>query len=121
MITYNIQIKGIKIENKHMKLTQFADDKSLILNGTKDSLLAALNTLEIFGNLSGLKVNTDKTKLIWIGKKRYSRDKFDTNRNLLWGNTQFRFLGIEFFVDLSEMIDLNYTAAICQTKQTLNA
>ena len=24
-------------------------------------------------------------------------------------------------VDLSEMIDLNYTAAICETKQTLNA
>ena len=104
-----------------MKLTQFADETSLILNGTKDSLLAALNTLEIFGDLSGLKVNTDKTKLIWIGKKRYSRDKFDTNRNLLWGNTQFRFLGIEFSVDLSEMIGLNYTAAICQTKQTLNA
>ena len=60
-------------------------------------------------------MNTDKTKLIWIGKKRYSRDKRDTNRKLLWRNTQFRFLGIEFSVDLSEMINLNYAAAICQT------
>ena len=29
--------------------------------------------------------------------------------------------GHKFYVDLSEMIGLNYTAAICQTKQTLNA
>ena len=90
MITHNKKVKGISIENKHIKLTQFADDTSLILNGTKDSLLAALNTLEIFGNLSGLKVNTDKTMLVWIGKKRYSKDKFNINKNLLWGSTHFQ-------------------------------
>ena len=57
---------------KEFKLTQFADDHSIILNGTHHSLLAALNTLEIFGNFSGMKMNKEKRKTIWIGRKRYS-------------------------------------------------
>ena len=40
------------------------------------------NTLEIFGSLSGLKVNTDKTKIIWPGKKKHSQDMYDTIKNL---------------------------------------
>ena len=38
---------------------------------------AALNVLGIYGNMSGLKVDINKTKLVWIGKKRYSKNKLD--------------------------------------------
>ena len=43
----------------------------LILDGSKTTLLAALNVLciEICGDMSGFKVNINKTKLFWIGKK----------------------------------------------------
>ena len=58
-------------------MTQFADDTTVFLDGTKDSLVAALNTLEIFGSLSGLKINMDKTKIVWLGKKKHSTDKFE--------------------------------------------
>ena len=50
-------------------MTQFADDTIVILHGTVKSLQAALNTLEIFGSYSGLKINTDKTKTVLIGKR----------------------------------------------------
>ena len=69
LIENNKCIGGIKIGRGNYKITQFADDTTLILDGTSVSLLAALNTLEIYGSYSGLKINTDKTKLIWIGKK----------------------------------------------------
>ena len=69
MIIYNCSINGITINNQQYKISQFADDTTLFLDGTKDSLEAALNTLEIFGSVSGLVVNKDKTKLIWLGKK----------------------------------------------------
>ena len=62
IITCKKQVKGIKIENKYMRHS---------LLEKKESLLAALNTLEIFGDLSLLQVNTNKTKLIWIGKKKF--------------------------------------------------
>ena len=52
-------------------MTQFADDTTLILDGTTNSLGAALNILEIFGSISGIKVNTEKTQIVWIGKKKH--------------------------------------------------
>ena len=65
MFKYNEEIKGIIFNNIEIKLTKFVDDTTLLLNGSRDSLQAALNTLEIYGNISGLKVNIDKTKLVW--------------------------------------------------------
>ena len=59
----NSNIHGISIEGTLFKLTQFADDTTIFLDGSRDSLIAALNTLEIFGSISGLKVNTEKTKI----------------------------------------------------------
>ena len=73
MIMNDKNIKGIMIRQKEIKITQFADDTTIILNGTEDSLQAALNILEIFGNISGLRVNTEKTQIVWIGKKRELR------------------------------------------------
>ena len=67
LILYSKDVHGISFGTQTLKLTQFADDTTLILDGTKSSLQAALNILKLFGNLSGLKMNAHKTKLIWIG------------------------------------------------------
>ena len=75
LIMGNDKIRGIQIKGFEFKCTQFADDTTLILDGTRQSLVSALNTLEIFGSISGLKMNTDKTKIIWIGKQKYSNEK----------------------------------------------
>ena len=119
MTKHDKSIKGISIGQTEYKLTQFADDTTIILDGSKASLLAALNTLEIYGSLSGLKVNTDKTKLIWIGKKRYSRDRFETVKDLRWGCTEFELLGLSFSVDLSEMVKANYNKIMMQFEKEL--
>ena len=72
MVDNNNSIAGISIKKHSYKITQFADDTTIFLDGSRDSLIATLNMLEIFGSLSGLKVNTDKTKIIWLGKKTFS-------------------------------------------------
>ena len=64
MIKQNKNIKGIFIGDCEYKLTQFADDTSIILDGTLESHESALNTIEIFGTFSGLKMNCDKMKII---------------------------------------------------------
>ena len=76
------------------------------------SLQSALNVLEIFGNFSGLKMNMEKTKVIWIGRKRYSKDKLNVTAQLDWGNVEFNLLGITFSVNLDTMVELNYNKAI---------
>ena len=62
LIKVNVHIMGIKINNTEFKLTQFADDTTLMLDGTTHSLQSALNTLDIFGSFLGLKMNKEKTK-----------------------------------------------------------
>ena len=73
MLKYNQSVRGIKAGSTEFKQTQFTDDTTMILYGTRNSLVAASDMLEIFGSMSGLKVNTDKTKLIWISKKNILR------------------------------------------------
>ena len=70
LIHNNSNIKGVKVGSEEYKITQFADDTTIILDGSERSLLSALNTIEIFRTISGLKMNTSKTKLIWIGRKK---------------------------------------------------
>ena len=120
MVDNNLNIKGITVNNRTHKITQFADDTTMFLDGSRDSLLAILNTLEIFGSLSGLKVNTDKTKIIWLGKKKHSQDMYDTLKKLDWGATEFNLLGLQFSVDLTKMTTLNFNLALVKINKILN-
>ena len=120
MIDSNSDIKGIEIDGTEYKLTQFADDTTLLLDGTEGSLQSALNTLEIFGSYSGLRMNRDKTRVIWIGRKKISRDKLNTVPQLQWGHSAFDLLGIKFSVNLKEMTELNYNKYIQQSIEIAN-
>ena len=55
LIICNDKIHGIQIKGLEFKCTQYADDTTLIIDGTQQSLESAINTLEIFGSISGLK------------------------------------------------------------------
>ena len=120
MIVNNKKVRGITVNEHSFKISQFADDTTLILDGSKESLLAAMNTLEIFGNISGLKLNTEKTKLVWLGEKRHSQDKIETNYSLEWNVTEFRLLGVTFSVDLNNMSKLNFDPLIEKINKILN-
>ena len=89
------------------------------MNVSQDSLLAALKTLEIVGSLSGLKMNIEKTKIVWLGRIKYSRDKLECKFALEWGCTQFILLGLEYNVNLSEMVTINYAKVLNKSKNIL--
>ena len=120
LINSNTDITGIKIGNHEYKLAQFADDTTIFLDGSTKSLSSTLNILEIFGTISGLKMNSDKTKVIWIGRKKFSKDKLQTKTPLTWGNTNFDLLGIHFDVNLHSMINTNYSKYIMQLNKSLS-
>lgn len=63
LIRQNESIKGIQIDGSDTKLTQFADDVTCFL-ATEDSLPKLMDTLHLFSGWSGLKINTNKTKII---------------------------------------------------------
>ncbi len=66
-----------------------------------------------------LKVNFDKTQVIWIGPKKYSQDSIKTKWKLKWGNNRFKLLGIVFDTDLEKITDINFTDKIKLLKEKI--
>ena len=107
-IRNNKNIKGITINEDEYKLSQFADDTSLLLDGSEQSLHETLSELDSFYHMPGLKLNSENTKVIWIGSRKYSAPSIKTGWKLAWGNIRFKVLGVWFDVDLDKMITQNY-------------
>ena len=51
----------------------YADDTTLILDGTDISAKLSLGLLDSFAEISGLKVNYEKTEALWIGSLRLQK------------------------------------------------
>ena len=68
-IRSNRRIKGIYVDKNEVKISQYADDTTLILDGSRESLVAALQTLEDFSKIPGLRLNDSKTEALWISSK----------------------------------------------------
>ena len=121
MIRNNKDIKGIVIEGEEYKLSQYADDTSIISDGSPQSIDGILRELDFFADISGLKINFSKTNMIWIGSKKFSKDVFHHSRwKLKWNNTNFEMLGIKFSVNLLEMTDINFSQKLTEIKKLID-
>ena len=70
--------------------------------------------------MSGLSVNYTKSQAIWIGSKRFCSEKLVNNTELVWGSKNFQVLGIEFDIDLDQMVKANYNKKIMSIENLLN-
>ena len=82
-------VQGIKLFKKEIKLSQFADDTSLICNSLT-SVENALAILDGFSTISGLRLNKSKTKAVWLGPWRSYHHK---PLGLAWTNEPVKVLG----------------------------
>ena len=57
-------VKGIKMGQEEFKISQFADDTTIFMDGSESSFQQILNILEVFGPLSGLKMHMSKAKMV---------------------------------------------------------
>ena len=62
MIRENKEIKGITVNKVNHKISQFADDTQLLNEGDRQSFEISMKLLKIFGNSSGLRLNTEKNR-----------------------------------------------------------
>ena len=100
-------IKGISVHNKEQKISKYADDTTFYLAANEKNLMAALSALQEFEEISGLKINIEKTKIIKIGVWGDSRINFCKGKNLIW-TTEFTSLGILFNIDkMTEITEIN--------------
>ena len=121
LIRNNKTLKGIEVFNKEFRLSQYADDTSFFLDGSEKSLKEALGVLNLFFNMSGLKINVEKTKVIWIGAMAGSQIQICKEYKLVWEQESFTVLGIEFNIDLNKIIRINYTKKVEEIKSSLQS
>ena len=94
MIRKNQTVKGISINGKEFRLSQYADDTQIFLNGTERSLQEILSILNMFYSMSSLKINIEKTRAIWIGALNNSETQMCRNQRLDWSQCPFKILGV---------------------------
>ena len=88
-------------------LNLYADDTSIFLKATEENLRNSFKTLQWFYQLSGLKINISKTKVIRIGPIRETDCCFCRENNLEWVH-KFNALGINYdTLDIENITDLN--------------
>ena len=64
-IRQNREIQGTQIFKKGFKISQFAGDTSLLCSSC-ESVKNAIQVLNNFGVVSGLRLNPSKTKALWV-------------------------------------------------------
>jgi hypothetical protein len=67
MVKQNGSIKGVMIHEHELLISQYADDMTFYLDGSRQSFSACIATLKKFADIFGLKINFDKSTAVWIG------------------------------------------------------
>ena len=109
----NKDIEGLKVGGVHKKLGQYADDMWTICKGNKTACKNLLNTFDEFAEISGLKINYDKSQVLPLGSLRNTDFELTMITDKpLQVVTQLRVLGIWVSANKGEMINKNYTELI---------
>ena len=119
LIRNNDNILGIKIGSIEFLISQYADDTTFILDGSEKSLENCLLVLKFYADASGLCINLDKTKVVWIGSKLKSAERLCQGYNLHWVSDEFTILGIIFPKDLKDIVEINYRSKLEEIKRLL--
>ncbi len=109
-------IVGFTLNNIEHKLSQYADDTTLLLANI-DSIKTSLNVIEEFCKVSGLKINLNKTEGIWLGPYKGYPNIFE---GIKFTNKAIRCLGIYFGHDKAECYTGNWLSKIAKLKNSLH-
>ena len=75
-------------------------------------MVASFDTLDAFHKISGLKVNNEKTEVLWIGASSGNQQEFLPERNLKWAKESVKALGVWLSTIISKVLSLNYNDKI---------
>ena len=115
-IRQNPAIKGIFIGKEETKLLQYADDTTAVLADT-NSAKTLFKLLDLFKNISGLKINCSKTEGLWIGSLKGSKDK---PFGIKWPKVPIKALGVYFTYDQKLLKEKNFIERLDSIKKLIN-
>ena len=109
------EIEGITLGKNEVKLSVFADDLTTFVKNAK-SFRLLVTLLENFGNISGLKINEEKTEPYWLRSLHAAPE--DIGISIV--NKPMKSLGIYFTYDWQKFQELNFESIIKSIKKSIN-
>lgn len=107
-IRRSTMVSPIRIHHTQHHLSLYADDVLLFLENPTQSVPHLLSICEDFGKLSGFKINWSKSALLHLNCQAKS-SALSVNIPIV---NQFRYLGIEIFSTLNQIIKHNFSATL---------
>ena len=107
---------NLKSGKKNIQVTQLADDTTVFLKN-EQAIENCLKTIQLFGNVSGLKLNIEKTEGLWLGKGRNRGDNF---AGVNWEKDSIKALGVFFGYNEQDIEEKNWRNKIETIKKLLN-
>ena len=105
MITY--QLNPVKRETISKYMEGFADDITLSIENTKESLTGVTDVIKSFGNLSGQRINKDKTQAMIFGHNSENTKPTVDTLGFEWVK-EIKILGVTITCDLTKMEVQNF-------------
>lgn len=117
-IRNNDEIKGLRIRQQQYKLLSFADDLALILGEPKKSYNALKQELDQYAEVSGMKINLTKTKML---TKNMTQDQEKELTEIMGIQCvkKIKYLGIYLSKRTSSLYDDNYEKLLKEVEQDL--
>jgi len=67
-----------------------------------------MSVLQVCANISGLNINIENTKVVWIGSLKDKLNGICPDLGITWESETFTLLGVTFSIYLTDMVDINY-------------
>ena len=109
------EVNGILINKVEVKVSLYADDMTLFLRDER-SLEKCLSILQEFKEASGLEINVQKTKLMWIGALSHKNESFKQIKAV----DQVKILGV-YFSSQNNCYRMNIDKVIGNMEKITNA
>ena len=119
-IRKNENIKGITINEQEIKISQYADDTTLILDGSIFSFTSSLQILDLFSEISGLRLNNKKTVALWIGANTEKETNLGPEKDFKWVKDKVKALGVWLSTNPETTIEANCNEKLTKVRNSLS-
>ena len=102
----------LSINNIEYLVSQYADDTTVLLDGTERSLRNTITVLNFYASISGLHINIDKTKAVWIDSLINSQHSICQDLGITFEFYGFCLLRVRFSKQLETIADDNYVGKV---------
>ena len=123
MLRLSKDYQGIEVEHHCFKVSLFADDTVIYLNGNSSQFKCVFDISDYFGKESGCKVNLSKSYAFYIGSSMGKKFKHFLSSGLSWPTSVIKYLGVSIPLNKLDELSLfeeNFENTIHNLQSTLN-